>query len=733
MKTKRKTPPSPSSSASSTQTSDSKITTKSTTPEEFHHHLCHSIQNAKRRVKIASLYIGAGSGNANGNGNGGRVSSSSSSSNNSKSREDEFLYSLQRCATRQTAGVDDDDNDNDVEMTILMDASRAMRSVPIATTNTTNQHTSNSSSKNQVNKETSSIMTNSATEVYHSLFPQQTSVDNDDQTTTTNKERKKKGVYLFPVHDDGLLMRMVPSPFDEVLGVFHIKAYIVDDELLLSGANLSEEYFTDRQDRYISFVNGANGLVDFYSNLIDILSDYAEEYHPEPTNTTPTSTTTRELLRWKSSDAMTERRDQLARSLSELFDGSNTSQIGLDGAYVIDDVEEGDSTSCSNTTARTMMYAIPTFQAPPTFFQSTTTEQSHHQGQQQDESNNETTTRQLTILPDTHITRNILLALSEASASASSTTTSNTANNNHDIAVQISSAYLNPTPFLMSALERFRDVTLMTAAPISHGFAPKKAKTMETKANGTTTEGTKDVTKGDGGSSSGKGRGWIPSVFIQIAKEAAEKILPNGGKVMLYERKGWTFHAKGLWLTTTSSSHSAVTSNPSEEGNVGVEDGTSRSRGDGVDANAIHNDDNEAQKRTTTTDYDDSIMLASIVGSGNFGSRSEKLDFESNCILVVNPSYTKSSSSSRNKEEDIDPKSEETQQQQRPRRDEDPGALLVDEWKGMMAYSREIDRNESGVVPDDTVERSDDEVNASNDVIRSSWLALAVKVAKRYL
>mmetsp|Transcript_17518 Transcript_17518/g.20909 ORF Transcript_17518/g.20909 Transcript_17518/m.20909 type:complete len:204 (-) Transcript_17518:11-622(-) len=203
---------------------------------------------------------------------------------------------------------------------------------------------------------------------------------------------------------------------------------------------------------------------------------------------------------------------------------------------------------------------------------------------------------------------------------------------------------------------------------------------------------------------------------------------------MLYEPKGWTFHAKGLWLTTTSSSNSTVASNLSEEGDVGVKDGgASRNRGGGVDSSAIPNDNDEAQNRMTTTDYDDSIMLASIVGSGNFGSRSENLDFESNCILVVNPSYTKSSSSSRNGEENIDSKSWETQQPQRPRRDEDPGALLADEWKGMMAYSREIDRNESGVVPDETIERSDDEVNVSNDVIRSSWLALAVRLAKRYL
>mmetsp|Transcript_17517 Transcript_17517/g.20908 ORF Transcript_17517/g.20908 Transcript_17517/m.20908 type:complete len:80 (-) Transcript_17517:34-273(-) len=77
-----------------------------------------------------------------------------------------------------------------------------------------------------------------------------------------------------------------------------------------------------------------------------------------------------------------------------------------------------------------MMYAIPTFQAPPTFFQTTTTtEQPNHQWQQRDQSNNEigTTTLQLTILPDTQITRNILLALLEPSTSTSA---SNTANNN---------------------------------------------------------------------------------------------------------------------------------------------------------------------------------------------------------------------------------------------------------------------------------------------------------------
>jgi CDP-diacylglycerol--glycerol-3-phosphate 3-phosphatidyltransferase len=54
----------------------------------------------------------------------------------------------------------------------------------------------------------------------------------------------------------------IPSPLDEVAGVFHIKAYIIDDQLVLSGANLSEEYFQDRQDRYLLFDQGKRMLIE---------------------------------------------------------------------------------------------------------------------------------------------------------------------------------------------------------------------------------------------------------------------------------------------------------------------------------------------------------------------------------------------------------------------------------------------------------------------------------------
>ena len=48
-----------------------------------------------------------------------------------------------------------------------------------------------------------------------------------------------------------------------ILFVVNLQAYIIDDDLIISGANLSQEYFTDRHDRYIIFSNGQFIFVAF--------------------------------------------------------------------------------------------------------------------------------------------------------------------------------------------------------------------------------------------------------------------------------------------------------------------------------------------------------------------------------------------------------------------------------------------------------------------------------------
>jgi CDP-diacylglycerol---glycerol-3-phosphate 3-phosphatidyltransferase len=51
----------------------------------------------------------------------------------------------------------------------------------------------------------------------------------------------------------GFRKLLIPKRINEGWGLQHMKIYGVDDEVILSGANLSEDYFTNRQDRYWVF------------------------------------------------------------------------------------------------------------------------------------------------------------------------------------------------------------------------------------------------------------------------------------------------------------------------------------------------------------------------------------------------------------------------------------------------------------------------------------------------
>eukprot|EP01036_Dinobryon_divergens_P041585 gene41585-55130_t len=46
-------------------------------------------------------------------------------------------------------------------------------------------------------------------------------------------------------------MRLLPSPLNEILGVYHCKYLVFDTDVILTGANISDEYFRNRQDRYM--------------------------------------------------------------------------------------------------------------------------------------------------------------------------------------------------------------------------------------------------------------------------------------------------------------------------------------------------------------------------------------------------------------------------------------------------------------------------------------------------
>ena len=63
----------------------------------------------------------------------------------------------------------------------------------------------------------------------------------------------------------GLRKVLVPKRINEGWGLQHIKLYGVDDEVILSGANLSNDYFTNRQDRYHVF--RSKRVADYFERI----------------------------------------------------------------------------------------------------------------------------------------------------------------------------------------------------------------------------------------------------------------------------------------------------------------------------------------------------------------------------------------------------------------------------------------------------------------------------------
>ena len=74
----------------------------------------------------------------------------------------------------------------------------------------------------------------------------------------------------------GFWKQLLPDRINEVVGLQHIKAYVFDDRVILSGANLSSDYFTNRQDRYIVFDNNSQ-LSNYFSQLVSAISSFS--YH----------------------------------------------------------------------------------------------------------------------------------------------------------------------------------------------------------------------------------------------------------------------------------------------------------------------------------------------------------------------------------------------------------------------------------------------------------------------
>ncbi|XP_063704147.1 CDP-diacylglycerol--glycerol-3-phosphate 3-phosphatidyltransferase, mitochondrial [Culicoides brevitarsis] len=71
----------------------------------------------------------------------------------------------------------------------------------------------------------------------------------------------------------GITKKLAPPRWNELIGVQHMKVYLFDDTVILSGANLSNDYFTNRQDRYVMIED--KNVADFYSDFLQKVQEFS--------------------------------------------------------------------------------------------------------------------------------------------------------------------------------------------------------------------------------------------------------------------------------------------------------------------------------------------------------------------------------------------------------------------------------------------------------------------------
>ncbi|KAL7288390.1 hypothetical protein TKK_0017481 [Trichogramma kaykai] len=167
-------------------------------PKDFYTTLLEKCKTAKKRITLASLYLGTGK------------------------LEQELVKSIRETVESQSKNV---------EVNILLDYQRGSRG------------------------EINSI---------HMLMPM-----------LINDRRKNCKVFFYHTPKlRGYLKEFIPTRFNELIGLQHMKVYLIDDTLIISGANLSNDYFNNRQDRYFMIENSPD-LCDFYYKLVKKVTEFS--------------------------------------------------------------------------------------------------------------------------------------------------------------------------------------------------------------------------------------------------------------------------------------------------------------------------------------------------------------------------------------------------------------------------------------------------------------------------
>ncbi|KAF3056304.1 CDP-diacylglycerol-glycerol-3-phosphate 3-phosphatidyltransferase [Daldinia childiae] len=317
----------------------------------------------------------------------------------------------------------------------------------------------------------------------------------------------------------GFRKKHIPKRINEGWGLQHMKLYGIDDEIILSGANLSNDYFTNRQDRYHLF--SSSEVTTYFWRLYQGVTSLS--FLVEPTNDDPAGF----KLSWPSNNAAPSPLDQPAEFISKatpLVSGL----IARNGT--LDDVESQDQGSpISRNTKVYMLGQLSQLMKPDSS----------------------------TELP---VMTHILKTLAAPEYSGSSWT--------------FTAGYFNPAPSLTNLLlsTASQNNVVITASPYANGFYKSKGVS-----------------------------GLLPDAYTLLARrflrtikerrQDSSVVLKEWRRGAVNEPGGWTYHAKGLWITLPNERDPAISI-------IGSSNYTKRSYSHDLEAGAlIVTQDGDLKKR----------------------------------------------------------------------------------------------------------------------------------------
>ncbi|RDW89599.1 hypothetical protein BP6252_01631 [Coleophoma cylindrospora] len=330
----------------------------------------------------------------------------------------------------------------------------------------------------------------------------------------------------------GLRKKHIPKRINEGWGLQHMKLYGVDDEVIISGANLSTDYFTNRQDRYHVF--SSKEITKYFFNIQEAISRLSFLVTPDPQ--LPAGYT----LEWPSSNA----------APSPL--ASPSEYIKAASAVLNDLIKVSPAAAASSSNTNTTVY--PLSQLTPLLRPDTSTE-----------------------LP---AITSILKTLSSPAITSSSWT--------------FTAGYFNPDPSLTALLLSTPSTsnTVITASPQANGFY-----------------GSKGVS------------GLLPAAYTLLARrflESAAKrkrqddvTLKEWRRGVVGEKDGWTYHAKGLWISVNGEKEPCISI-------VGSSNYTKRSYSLDLEVGTAIVTSDERLKKSLAEERDGLQDYASKVGMDDF-------------------------------------------------------------------------------------------------------------------